>query len=439
MTAREAALSVLKRCRREGAWSGAAVDSMIRKNSLDRRDASLVSALCLGVLQNRSYFDFLIDSFCTTKSAKIEPGLRDILHLGLCQLLLLDRIPPRAAVNETVLLCRSAGMQRASGLVNAVLRRVSENRDRLPEVPGKGRASYLSTRYSQPLWLAEQLTEQEGYAFTEAFFSFNNEASGLTVQINTQKTDVSAFLRLLEERQISYTSASFPSGSVDIRGGSISELPGYEEGLFYVQDRSARIAAELTGSEPGMRLLDVCAAPGGKSFACAIRMKNEGEIISCDIHEKKLSLIRSGAERLGLSIIKPMARDARLPMEEWNGRFDIVIADVPCSGFGVMAGKPEIRFKTREEIAGLPAIQLDILRCAASFVKPGGTLLYSTCTVLREENEGVVTAFLAENRKYSVVPFSLPGGDCPEGMHTFWPHIDGGDGFFAAKLQRTEQ
>ena len=216
----------------------------------------------------------------------------------------------------------------------------------------------------------------------------------------------------------------------------MAELPGFDEGLFYVQDRAARMAIEIAAPVPGMTVLDACAAPGGKSYAAAIAMEGRGEILACDIHEKKLRLISSGAERLGIDIIDTCARDARQADEKLTGAFELVIADVPCSGFGVIGKKPEIRSKSREAFKELPRIQGDILNNLAGFVKPGGTLLYSTCTIFEEENQNVVREFLSHREDFSLRAFSAAGIDSPDGMYTFWPNVDGTDGFFAAKLVR---
>ena len=434
MNARQAALQALQRCRRDGAWAGASLDSMIRKAGLSEKDAALAAKLCLGVLQNSTLLDHVIACYCSTKP---EPKVRDILRLGAYQLLFLDRIPARAAVNETVALCKAAGCARASGLVNAVLRRVSESDGAIPEIPGKGTAAYLSVRYSHPLWLCETIVERRGYDFAEAFLRANNTEAPLSLQINTLKVTKKDYLRALQRAEIPFTEPQEPADCVLLDGGQARALPGYEEGLFYVQDPAARLAVEIAAPEPGMRVLDACASPGGKSFAAAILMHNQGSILSCDIHEKKLALIRSGAERLGIGIIETRAADARIGDEALRARFDLVIADVPCSGLGVIAKKPEIRNKTPESIAGLPAIQRAILDNLAKNVKPGGVLLYSTCTVLREENEDLVRAFLADYPEYGTEAFSLYGRDVSEGMYTFWPQIDGSDGFFAAKLRRT--
>ena len=432
VNAREAALEALGRCRRDGTWSGAAIDSVICRYALDRREAALASRLCLGVLQNESFCDYMIGCYCT---AKLEPTLRDILRIGVYQLLFMDRIPPRAAVSETVELCRVKKLSRASGLANAVLRRVAENRDSLPEIPGKGSAGYLAVRYSHPLWLCERLVELRDFDFAEAFLKRNNEPPCLCIQVNTLKIKTEDYMRKLEEAGIPFR-ASAPEGCLELEKGIAAELPGYEEGLFYVQDRAARTAVEIAAPEPGMRVLDACACPGGKSFAAAIRMENLGSILSCDIHEKKLQVLVRGAARLGLSCIETRAMDARVFEPAMEKSFDLVIADVPCSGFGVIAKKPEIRAKDPTEIKALPEIQLAILENLSRYVKPGGLLLYSTCTILPEENEGPVTAFLQGHREYETVPFEGNGAQIESGMYTFWPNVDRTDGFFAAKLRR---
>lgn len=431
-SARDAALEAIVRCRRDDAWSGASIDNVINKYELERRDAALASKLCLGVLQNSRLCDFYIDAYCKTK---LEPKLRDILRMGVYQLLFLDRIPARAAVDEAVKLCKRQGLSRASGLTNAVLRKLADNIGALPEIPGKGSAEYLAVKYSHPEWIAEYVIKYKGYDFAEAFLAANNSEAGLDIQVNRLKTTAEEYERLLGEREISYKAES-PYGCITLNGGITAKLPGFDEGLFYVQDRAARLALEIAGAKPGMKVLDCCSSPGGKSFAAAINMENSGSILSCDIHDKKLKLVRSGAERLGIDIIETQAMDARIFVEELVGAFDLVVADVPCSGIGVIAKKPEIRNKSWDEIKNLPAIQMDIIRNVSRYVSPGGALLYSTCTVIKEENEDIVSAFLRENDSFVLEAFSVEGLDAESGMYSFWPNVDNTDGFFAAKLRR---
>ena len=430
--ARQAALEALTRCRRDGAWSGDTLDAIIKSAALDRRDAALASRLCLGVLQNDRLCDFYIDAFCHTK---LEPPVRDILRLGVYQLLFLDRVPARAAVSETVELCRNSRCERAAGLVNAVLRRINDA-ESLPEIPGEGTGEYLSIKYSHPQWLCDELIGKKGYAFAEAFLQKNNEPPKLFLQVNTLKVSTADYIRPLQRAEIPFEAAE-PEGCIALEGGLAPALPGFEEGLFYVQDRAARLAVEIAAPEPGMRVLDACACPGGKSFASAIRMRNSGSILSCDIHEKKLNRLENGAARLGIEIIGTRAMDARVFDPALEAAFDLVIADVPCSGLGVIAKKPEIRGKDPAELAGLPVIQSAILDNLSRYVKPGGTLLYSTCTILKEENEDVALRFLKTHEDYRAEAFSCCGITSDSGMYTFWPNIDGTDGFFAAKFKRT--
>ena len=333
-------------------------------------------------------------------------------------------------------LCKSSGCARASGLVNAVLRKVSNSCDQLPRIPGEGTAEYLSIKYSHPRWIAEKIMQQKGYAFAEAFLAANNCPAPLDLQINTLKTDRESIVRSLLRLEIAFSVPEYPGNCLSLKGGNVSALPGFEEGLFYVQDRAAAMAVSILGLKPGMQVLDACAAPGGKSFAAAIAMENQGSILACDIHEKKLPLIQSGAQRLGVEILSTRQADARQPLPELQGRFDAVIADVPCSGLGVIRKKPEIREKTGEETARLPQIQRDILDKLSRCVKPGGLLLYSTCTVVREENEDVVGWFLRRHSEFEAEEFSVGARSAEKGMYTFWPNVDGTDGFFAAKLRR---
>lgn len=435
MTAREAALFALQRCRRDGAWSGAAIDSILKKQTLSPRDTALASQLCLGVLQNSRLLDFYIDCYC---KGKLEPKLRDILRLGAYQLLMLDKVPDHAAVSECVELSKQHHLARASGLVNAVLRKLSANREQLPAIPGEGSAAYLSVRTSHPLWLCERLIAQHGYAFSEAFLMADNEAPPLDIQVNRLKISTAAYEALLTQREIRFRADPQCEGCLSLDGGRVTELPGYSDGLFYVQDRAARCAIEIAGAKPGSRILDLCAAPGGKSFSAAIAMQDQGQITACDIHEKKLSRLREGAKRLGITSIHAQVNDARAYREDWDSSFDLVIADVPCSGLGVIRKKPEIREKQAEEIADLPQIQRAILDMASRYVRPGGTLLYSTCTVLQEENEAVVEGFHLDHPTFDFDAFTVGMQHIETGMHTFWPHIDGTDGFFVSKLKRTD-
>ncbi len=433
MNARQASLETLARCRKDGAWSAAVLDHLITGFGFDRREAALATRLTLNVLENIQYIDYIIESYCQTK---LEPRVKDILRLGTAQLLFMNRIPARAAVNETVSLCRLNARPKAAGLVNAILRRISENKNSLPEVPGKGSAKYLSIRYSHPLWLSEELVRRKGYSFTEAFFAENSKPALLSLQINTCRVPTEEYCRALIRNGIGFQLLREPPDCLILDGGITQELPGYEEGLFYIQDPAARLAVDFVCPKPGMRVLDACSCPGGKTFAAAIHMKNKGSILSCDIHDNKLEILRYGAARLGIEIVKTKHMDARNYEPEMRNSFDLVIADVPCSGTGVIRKRPEIRYKKQSSLKQLPEIQSEILENVSRYVAPGGLLLYSTCSILQEENEMQVTAFLSRHDDFQVEAIHSSTFDEPNGMYTFWPHIDGTDGFFAAKLRK---
>lgn len=432
--AREAAVFALERTRRDGAWSSALSDAMKTKYDLDSRSLSLAVSISLGVLQSTALLDYYID--LNSKSAsKIEPKVRDIMRSGAYQLIFMDKIPASAAVNESVALCKKLGYSRASGFCNAVLRKIASSADKLPEPPGKGTAKYLSVKYSHPQQLAQYIVDRRGYDAAEAFLAADNTIPDTCLQVNTLKiTPDELMARLLAESIPCSMHPWLPNCIVT--AGSVSLMPGFDEGLFYVQDPAAKCAVLAAALEPGMYVLDSCAAPGGKSFAAAIAMRNEGSIDSCDLHDKKIRLISEGAQRLGISCINAFSHDAREPFYR---QYDAIIADVPCSGYGVIRKKPEIRYKPLEDSASMPAIQAAILENLSQYVKPGGVIVYSTCTVLGRENEDVVKAFLRAHAEFSAEGFTLPNGEtAADGYITFWPDIHGTDGFFVSKLRRNK-
>lgn len=422
---REAALEAMRRMRRAGDFSSDAVDGVITQSALEPREAAFCTRIVRETLQNLYFIDHYLNLWSNTPTKRLEPAVLDILRISAAQLLFMDRVPPSAAVNEGVKLCANSGCKRASGLVNSVLRRVSEHRGTLPEIPGEGTAEYLSTRYSHALWQVRELIERRGYDGARSVLERNNAEPPLTLQTNTLRTTAEELADMLRAAGFEPVAGASP-GELRLRGaGRADLLQGYSEGLFYVQDGAARLAVRESGVKPGMTVLDACAAPGGKSFGAAIQMNGAGRIISCDVQEKKLRRISDGAARLGLDCIETRRMDARRPAEELIGAADVVIADAPCSGLGVIAKKPEIRFKSESDLEALPGIQLDILRGLAECVKPGGTLLYSTCTLRKCENEDVIAAFLSENSGFEV-----------QEMRTLWPDIDDSDGFFVCRMVR---
>ena len=438
-TAREAALRTLAACEKQGAWSDGYLKRILRESGLDSRDAALATRLCFGVLQNRLLLDWYLAQFCTTKLEKLDLNVLCILRTAAYQLLFLDKIPPSAAVNEAVSLtkkyCRNP---RAAGMVNAVLRAMLRS-EQLPEPTGSDELERLSIQYSHPRWLAETFADRLGLAETEALLAADNAQPPTTAQVNTFRASAEEVASLLETEGVEVKPHPWLKDCLELSGtGDLERLRAYQDGLFYVQDAAARLA--VTGLElaPGLRVLDCCAAPGGKSFAAAIDLKNRGEVHSCDIHPHKIKLLEAGRDRLGLDIVSPMLQSAALRREDWVERFDAVLCDVPCSGLGIIRKKPDIRYKDPGPLAGLPKVQRAILDNCCAYVRPGGTLLYATCTLLRRENEDVVETFLSNHPEFSLTPLALPIPGGENGMMTFWPHIHGTDGFFAARLTRKE-
>ena len=413
--ARDAALRALIAFRRDGAWPESALKDALR--GMDRREAALATRLCNGVLQNRMLLDHWLSGFVR---GKLQPVVRDILRLAAYQLCFLDRIPPSAAVNEAVEQTRRLANQQAARLVNGVLRNL------LRAMP-LALPDDLSLRYSHPEPIVRLFLAQFGREETERILQTDNEAPQTVLQVNPLRGNAAA---LLEELPGAQAHPWLP-GCLTV-SGPVEQTAAFREGRVYVQDAAAHLAVAVSGIEPGMRVLDCCAAPGGKSFAAAALMHGEGRIMSYDLYESKLSLIREGAERLGIEIITAAARDSSQPDPDCIGAADCVICDVPCSGFGVLAKKPDMRARVGERIADseLPQLQSRILAAASLYPRVGGRLLYSTCTLNRHENEEQVETFLAQNSGYSC-----------EQMHTVFPDPDlpaylRTDGFFYAVLIR---
>lgn len=437
MGARETALNALIACRKQKAWSNGVLKEYIARDRLDRREAALATRLCYGVLQNRIRLDFYLKQLLTGKLKDLHPAVRDVLHLGLYQMLELDKIPESAAVNESVALAKKycRHNRSASGLVNAVLRNAARSRDTLKQPKS------LEERYSHPQKLIELLSGSVGKERLEPMLAANNAIPATVVQVNTLRTTPEALTAELEREGVSVQPHSWLQDCLVLSNlGNLELLPAFQEGLFYVQDAASRLAVLCARIPRGSRvnLLDCCAAPGGKSFAAAIAMGGEGKICSCDIHKHKTLLIQNGAQRLGLESISSQVQDAAQNRSQWNGKMDVVLADVPCSGYGIIRKKPDIRYKDPDEMAQLPKLQLEILRNQARYVKPGGVLLYSTCTVLRRENEDVVETFLSEDPDFYTEPLSLPPvfPRNTTGMLTLLPGEYDTDGFFICRLRR---
>ena len=436
--ARDTALEVLLSVSAANAWSDGSLKRTIAKNGLDSRDAALASRIAYGVIQNRMYLDYYISLWCTQKAERLEPLIRNILRIGAYQILFMDKIPHRAAVNEAVEMTKRHGRPKAAGMVNAVLRKFVTNWLDMPPLPHGSTADYLSLRYSHPKWLVTRLIDILGAEEAEEYLRCNNAIVPTTIQTNTMKTTPEALEKELRVTGATVMPHPWMAGCFEVSGtGDLESLSAFRQGMFTVQDAAARLVATVAAPQETDRVLDVCAAPGGKSFALAIDMGDRGDILSCDVHPHKLKLIEKGAARLGLKSIRTALADGRERHEAWIVQADLVVADVPCSGLGIIRKKPDIRYKNPKELAKLPQEQRAILENAASYVRPGGILLYSTCTVLPEENQEVVTWFLKSHPEFHLSPFVLPApiGGC-DGHLTLWPQRWGTDGFYICRLEK---
>ena len=426
-TARALALRVLLKCENEGGYSNLALDTELKKSTLDRADRALATELVFGVIERRITLDHYISKLAKLKD--IEPRVLTLIRLGIYQLAFLDRVPPYAAVNESV----SLAPKRARGFVNAVLRSFMRL-DALPEPPSDP-VGRLSVLYSYPTELCSLFCAEFGEKRAESILAAMNGRPPVTLRVNTLKTDRDAVKKYLFDEGIEAENTAVSPVGLNVEKGAVASLSGFAKGDFFVQDEASQICAFALGAMPGELIIDTCSAPGSKSFSAAINMKNEGRIISCDLHKNKLSLIENGAKRLGISIIDTVAHDAREPISEFIGKADRVICDVPCSGFGVIGKKPEIRYKNVADTENLPKIQYDILNAAAKYLKNGGTLVYSTCTVLDRENSANVRRFLDENPDFYLEDFSV-GNKKFDAMTTLLPDTEKTDGFFIAHMRK---
>ena len=435
MGARETALNALIACRKNGAWSNGVLKDYIQRDRLDPRDAGLATRLCYGVLQNRQKLDYYLQQLLTGKLKDLHPVVRDILHLGLYQIYELDKIPDSAAVNESVSLTKKYNKNpKAASLVNGVLRNAVRTRGQLKEP-----VSYAD-KYSHPEELISLLKANLPKGKLEPMLIANNAAPETVVQVNTCRITPAQLMMRLEKEHVSAAAHGWMKDCLVLSGtGNLEQLPSFKEGLFYVQDPAAKLSV-LCAKLPAEAIcvLDCCSAPGGKSFAAAIAMEGKGQIISCDVHAHKTGLIANGAARLGFDNITVRQQDATVNVPEWVDSMDVVIADVPCSGLGIIRKKPDIRYKDLGELKELPKLQLAILENQATYVKKGGVLLYSTCTVLKAENEEIVEAFLAKHQDFCAEPLDLPEvfPKNETGMLTLIPGDYDTDGFFICRLRR---
>ena len=404
-----------------------------RFNGLSSEEKTQLTALLYTTVKKKLTYDYFIGAISKRSIDSIDGRVRNILRLGLCQILHMSAIPDFAAVNETVKLASNGGER---SFINGVLRAAVRCKDNMPYPPKeKNPLRYLSVKYSMPLGIVKHFNSLYGESDTEALLEAVSAEKRLSLTVNTLKTDRNSLM----ERLADYipVASSYTDNGIILGGkASPTKLSGFNNGEIFVQDEASRIATEVLGADLGMTVVDVCSAPGGKAFGAAIKVGKSGCVYAFDIHESKLSLIESGAERLSLDNIKISCRDATKPDAELFGKVDRVICDVPCSGLGVLSKKPDLRYKDLSSLEELPELQYSILKASVKYLKTGGYLVYSTCTLNPLENEEVTDRFIREHQEYTYEKINIGKISSETGKITLLPHIHGTDGFFVALIKR---
>ena len=440
------ALRVLSRVEQVRAFADLSLHAALAQSELAAADRALATELVYGTLRWRGRLDFLLSSVSDRKLDELDPLVRSTLRVGAYQLVFSDRIPASAAVDESVRCVQAAGAERASGYVNAVLRRLAVEHGSmlLPDLVTDP-LGHLMHALSLPAWLAERWIERFGATEAAALAESLNRVPPRGVRTNRLRGSRDALLAELRERHPDAAACRFsPDGIVLGRRGDPGLDPAFREGRFTIQDEASQLVVELLDPRPGERVLDACAAPGGKATAIAERIGRDGSVRALDRHERRLGLLMRDTRRLGLENISAETRDASQPLPERlvAGGFDRVLVDAPCSGLGTLRRNPDARWRVQPgDVPRLAELQLAILRSVAPALKPSGALVYSTCTLLPEENEAVVEAFLRDAPSFRLVPrAALPASVQPlteeAGFMRLFPHRHDTDGFFAARIER---
>lgn len=431
---RDAALSILMDIENEQAFSNLLLHKTIELYDLPQKDRALLTELTYGTLQQQMTLDYYLAPFIR---GKLQPWVRQLLRLSVYQIVYLSKIPEHAVVNEAVKIANKRGHKGVSSMVNGILRSIlREGVPSLDEIENP--VTRLSIETSHPEWLINRWIEQYGTEEATAIAVINNLPPVTTARINSTKTNRGEVIGLLKKEGVLASPGNLTEGSIQVESGNLASTEAYKQGLLTVQDESSMLPALALQAEAGMKVLDMCAAPGGKTTHIAERMKDDGEVQAHDLHPHKLRLIEQNAKRLGLTSIQTHSGDSRELLSTYEPRsFDRVLVDAPCSGLGVIRRKPEIKYKkTLQDIENLASIQKDLLQVASQLVKKGGRLVYSTCTIDKTENQEIVEWFLNEQADFELVPLDIIGDKTDRDFVQVLPHQYESDGFFVAALQR---
>lgn len=425
-SARLLAFRSLVKSIKDGKYTNLEINSTLEKEQLSSEERALYARLYLGVIEKKITLDYLLSRISSIPLNQVEAETLCLLELGAYQILYMDRIPNRAAIFETVELGKSA-CRGAVSYLNAVLRKLSAEKEEILtylEIPGK---KGLALRYGYPKWMVTLWQDAYGKEQCESILKAQNTAPALTLRVNTLKISFEDYCNALKGEKIPFHKNPLCKNGITLEKSiNPTALYGFDDGLFFIQDAAAQHAIDRLGAVPGNKVLDLCASPGGKSFGAAMDMHGEGEILSLELYESRLSLICEGAKRLGINILRAEQNDSSRIREDLKERFDRVICDVPCSGYGTIAKKPDIRHKNPAEAEPLPRLQRSILETGAAATKKGGRLVYSTCTLNPIENQQITDAFLRDH------PDFIRIGEA----ETIFPAGGENDGFFCDLLER---
>jgi 16S rRNA (cytosine967-C5)-methyltransferase len=427
--ARESALKILYKIEEENGYSNLALDEYIeeKREKLNYKDINLISEIVYGTISWKLTIDTIIEKYSKVKLNKISKWVKIILQIGIYQIVFLDKIPKSAAVNESVNLCKKYGYKSAN-FVNAILRKVEkEDYEELKQIEDS--LERISKMYSMPKWIVQKLINQYGEKQTEEICKNSNFRPNVTIRVNTLKTNANELKQLLEERKIEYEESKLENFIHLKNIKNVSNLDLFINGYFTIQDEGAGKIGYVLNPKQGENVLDACSAPGGKTTHMAEIMQNDGKILALDIYDHRLKLVEENAKRLGISIIKTQKKDATQYYNEYKEKFDKVLLDVPCLGIGVLKRKPDIKWQKQEnDVLEIQNIQEQILNAAGNYLKVGGELVYSTCSILKEENEDVITKFLKKENEKMVKFEVIEQENILPSKNT--------DGFFICKLKK---
>lgn len=437
MNAREIAFKVLCDIEDNNNYSNIAINKHFKNLNLSNQERGLATEIIYGVVENKYYLDYIIDKLSKIKTQKLSTYVKILLRMGIYQIAFLDSISDYASVNETVNLVKKYD-KRSSGFVNAILRNIIRNKEEVLKVDIESEIMRLSTKYSYSPWMIKNWINNFSKEFTEDLLEANSEKPSIYLRVNTLKINREELINKLEEMDIKAYKVPQVEEALKVENlKNIENNKLFKEGLFTIQDISSMLVGKIINPKENSLVLDVCSAPGGKSTHLATLMNNTGKVVARDVFEHKLKLIDNTVKRLGLENVEIESFDASKLDVESVEKYDYVLADVPCSGLGIIRRKPEIKFKTKAELKDLPSIQKTILENASKYVKVNGILVYSTCTIQDSENIDVVNEFLNEN--FELVPIDEINIDLDnqdKGYLKIYPNIHGMDGFFIAKLKK---